>query len=365
MKIRYYISAIAALALAASCTNDAPEVELTVTADKNQVKVGEPVALTITHNVQGLCVFTGEDGHSYYNSAAYLLNGLSEEELKTNIYRESDPDVKPMSYDFSDAEPGASVVGKGLIDVVNANSGQSLIGSEADVVSDPATGKKCLRIVSTHPDWWYQALRINLDSKLGSNQRLTLTMRFEKDILEDIYTGQQHPEIADFCAVVRIAGKARGSNEIVFCDNTVWDIYWAPSLTQAQYSVDLARVVAEWQGGTGLEMETISYVQILFTSAGSIGYVGDIYVDKVEYGDYDYVPFDTADAITLGAGPGTVTYTHTFDKPGEYEMVVLGTNTSWKNYTSDGYKNNIADKISSSEFNYDRQVRFVKIKVTE
>ena len=348
-----------------SCTNDAPEVKLTVIADKTEVAVGEPVTLSITHNVQGLCVFAGDEGHNYYNSAAWLLNGLSEEELKSNIYRESDPDVKPMLYDFSDAIPGASVVGTGMVDVVDANSGNSLIGSEAEIVADPSTGNSSLCIVSTHPDWWYQALRINLDSKLGSNQRLTLTMHFDKDILEDIYTGQQHPEMADFCVVVRAAGKARGQEEVVFNDNTVWDIYWRPSITPTEYTVDLSRVIAEWQGGTGLEMETISYVQILFTATGSVGYVGNIYVDKIEYGEYDYTPFDTAESIVLGSGPGTVTYTHAFEKPGQYEMVVMGTNTSWKNYTSDGYNNSVADKVSANEYNYDRQIRTVKIKVTE
>lgn len=365
MKKLYYISAITALSLTASCSSDAPDVTLTVKADKTEVAVGEPVTLSITHNVQGLCVFTGEDGHNYYNSAAYLLSGVSEDELKSNIYRESDPDVRPMAYDFSDAVPGASMVGDGTVDVVDANSGRSLIGSEADIVLDPATGKNTLRIVSTHPDWWYQALRVNLNSKLGSNQKLTLTMRFEKDILEDIYSGVQHPEIADFCAVIRVAGKAPDSDEIVFNDNTVWDIYWAPSLEAMEYSVDLSRVIAEWQGGTGLEMETISYVQILFTAAGSVGYVGNIYVDKIEYGEYDYVPFDTAEGIVLGSGPGTINYSHTFKKPGEYEMAVLGTNTSWKHYTSDGYNNSVADKVSANEYNYDRQVRFIKIKVTE
>lgn len=365
MKSIYKILSLVSVFAIQSCTNDAPEVKLTVVADKTTVAVGEPVTLSINHNVLGLCVFTGEEGHNYYNSASYLLDGKTEDEIKNNIYREPDPDIKPMIYDFSDAQPGAPVVGAGMVDVVDVNSQNSLIGSEAEVVIDPLTGSPALCIESVHPDWWYQALRINIDSKLGSNQKLTLTMHFEKDVLEDIYNGTKHPEIADFCVVVRAAGKAPDSDEIVFNDNTVWDIYWVPSLELTEYSVDLSRVIAEWQGGTGLEMETLSYVQILFTSAGSVGYVGKIYVDKVEYGEYDFKPFDTAEGILLGNGPGTVTYTHAFDKPGEYEMVVMGTNTSWKHYTSDGYNNSVADKISADEYKYDRQIRSVKIKVTE
>lgn len=359
------ILSLAAVAALASCTSDAPKVNLTVTADKTTVAVGEPVTLSITHNAVGLSVFTGDEGHDYYKSAAYLLQGKSEEEIKSIIYRESDPDIKPMEYSFEDVEPGQAATGQLLVNVVDVNSGNSLIGSEADFVVDPLNGNTALCIESTHPDWWYQALRINLDSKLGSNQRLSLTMHFEKDILEDTYTGVQHPEIGDFCVVVRAAGKAPGSDEIVFSENTVWDIYWAPSLQEQEYSVDLARVIAEWQGGTGLEMETLSYVQILFTSTGSVGYVGKIYIDKVEYGSYDYKPFNTGQSISLGDGPGTTHFTYAFNEPGEYEMVVMATNTSWKHYTSDGYNNFVADKISADEFNFDRELRSVKINVVK
>lgn len=359
-----YITLAVCMAVA-SCTSDAPKVDLTVTADKTTVGVGEPVTLTITHNVQGLSVFTGEEGHNYYKSAAYLLAGKTEEEIKNNVYREPDPDIRPMEYNFSDVQPGDIPTAESLVDVISLNTGGTLVGSEAEFVKDPLTGSTALCIESTHPDWWYQALRINLDSKLGSNQKLTLTMHFDKELLEDTYTGEQHPEIVDFCVVVRAGGKAPESDEVVYSENTVWDIYWAPSLEPKEYSVDLSRVIGEWQGGTGLEMETLSYVQILFTSTGSVGYVGKIYVDKIEYGSYDYKPFDTAEAVSLSEGPGTVKYSHQFDKPGEYEMVVVGTNTSWKNYSSDGYNNSIADKISADEYNYDRQVRSVRIKVTE
>lgn len=358
--LRYTICALAAATY--GCSSDAPDVELTVTADKTDVAVGEPVTLAITHNVQGLCVYNGESGHDYYKSAAYLLKDATEEQLKTQIFREPDPDVTIMEYDFSGDTPGSLTVGGGQVDVINVSSGESLLGSEANIVANTKGGGNCLQITSTHPEWWYQALRINLNTKLGSNQNLTLTMHFDKDVLQDVYTAEEHPEVADFCVVVRIAGKGLGSDEIVFHDNTVWDIYWAPSLDPKQYSVDLSRVVAQWQSGTGLEMETLSYVQILFTTSGSVGYVGNFYIDKIEYGDYDYVAFDTAEGITLGSGPGTVYYTHAFSEPGTYRMVVLGTNTSWKNYSSDGYSSSYAD-VGADEYRYKREMRQVTINV--
>lgn len=365
MKTKYSAFTLAAVLAMAGCTSDAPKVNLTVSADRSTVAVGEPVTLSITHNVVGLSIFTGDEGHNYYKSAAYLLAGKSEDEIKEEIFRDPDPDIKPMLYSFEDINPGDPGSADNYVDVISVNTGETLIGSEAEFVADPLTGQTALCIESTHPDWWYQALRINLDSKLGSNQRLTLTMHFDKDVLSDTYTGVEHPEIVDFCVVVRAGGKAPGSDEVVFSENTVWDIYWAPSLQPADYTVDLSRVIDEWQGGTGLEMETLSYVQILFTSTGSVGYVGNIYIDKVVYGSYDYKPFDTAFTPSLSEGPGTLKFSHVFSEPGEYEMVVVGTNTSWKNYTSNGYNGSVADKVSADEYNYDRQTRSVKITVTE
>lgn len=364
-KIKGYASAAAALAFGlSSCTSEAPDVNLTVTADKTTVAVGEPVTLTITHDALGLSVFNGEKGHDYYNSALYLLQGKTEEEIKNEIFRQPDPDIKPLMYDFSDTKPGDAATASGYVEAVDLRNGGTLIGTEAEFVEGPDGGTS-LCFESTHPEWWYQAIRINTDSKLGSNQKLTLTMRFEKDILEDTNTGEQHPEIVDFCVVVRLGGKAVGSDEVEFSENTVWDVYWKPSKQQQDYSVDLSRVVEQWQAGTGKELETLSYVQILFSATGTVGYVGKFYIDRVTFGDYDYYPFDQGEAIVLGAGPGTYSYTHAFSAPGEYEMVVVGTNTSWKNYHGNGYNGSIDDKISADEYNYSREVRKIKITVTE
>lgn len=347
----------------ASCDSEAPKVELTVTADKTEVAVGEEVTLTIDQNVQGLCVFSGDEGHNYYKSATYILQNATEEELKTKYFRESDPNVKPMNYSFDDAKAGDPVIGNGLVEVLNVNTGDNLMGTNGEVVNDPVTGGKSLKFTSIQPDWWCEGLRINLNTNLGANLMLTLKMRFDHTELQDIYTGAIVPDMLDFCAVVRIGGKAKGSDEIVFSDNTVWDIYWMPSLESTDYSVDLARVVEEWQGGTGLELETISYVQILFTSTGSVGYVGDFYIEKITYGSYDFIPFDTGDGISIVSGPGKITYRHAFEKPGTYDMVVIGTNTSWKNYDKDGYNTDFPNRVSASEYNYATEMKSVTITV--
>ncbi|MCC8176123.1 MAG: DUF5017 domain-containing protein [Bacteroidales bacterium] len=361
MNIRIFI--IPALALVAwSCSHDAPDPVLTVTVDATEINAGQTVTLTIKHNLDGIAIYNGEEGNNYFNSAAYILAGKTEDDLLNNVYRPVDDSVIPLEYDFSDATVGATTIGSGYIEVVNANSGDNLMGSEAEIVNNPDTGGKMLQITSTHPDWWYQALRVNLNSKIGSNTNLTLRMRFDHDYLEDIYTGAQSADITTFGVVVRLAGKAAGSDEVVFNDNTVWDIYWQPSTSWSEYTVDLSRVVSEWQTGTGLEMETINYAQILFVASGSIGYVGNIYVDYVQFGDYDYVAFDTGETITMNNGPGTATYTHTYNTPGEYTIVVIGTTVGDK-VQGASYTNDRVNATGANEYDIKRVIRTIDIKV--
>lgn len=350
-------------AVATACTHEAPEISLTVEADRTTVGVGEPVTLSISHDATaGLVVFNGEEGHTYALSALNCLAGKSEAEIRNAVYRNADPMVKPTVFDFSTFTGSEVFDANSTVTLVNAGSGDCIIPSEGQIV-DTDNGK-ALKITSVHPEWWYQAIRVNLNTRPGANTLLKLTMRFDKDYLTDIHSGEPAPQVPTFMVVVRLAGRTVGSDEVVFSDETVWDIYWAPSTTSTDYSVDLSRIIAAWEGGTGLKMDFIDYAQVLMTTSdGAYGYIGDFWLEKVQFGDYDYIPFDTAEAIGIGAGPGHVTYTHAFSKPGNYEMTVVATSSSLKNYVNGGYKNDPSSKISADEFNMRRELRTVNIRV--
>ena len=77
-----------------------------------------------------------------------------------------------------------------------------------------------LKITSVHPEWWYQALRLHTDAKLGTNKKLNLRMRFDKDILEDVSSGEQRPDITTFQVVIRLGGIGVGETEVIFRDET-------------------------------------------------------------------------------------------------------------------------------------------------
>ena len=346
-----------------SCESEAPEVNLTVTADKVELAAGETVTLSINHNDMLLTVYNGEEGHNYELSADYILAGKSDTALQNHNYRPIDPEILPYACDLADTQAGSTSIKDNLLEVRNANSGDNLIGVEADVVTDSSIGQNALRITSTHPNWWYQAIRVNTNTKLGSDKTMTLRMRFDKNYLEDITTGMKNTDYSTFPVVIRLGGIPEGAEDVVFSDNTVWDIYWNPYTTYTDYTVDLSRIIKAWESGTGKTMAKLAYAQFLFTANGNVGYVGDYYVQKVTYGSYDYKAFDTGEAISTDAGPGVVNYKHTYSKPGTYKIVVIGSTVSGKNYGNGGYKDGYAGKVSADEYNYNKVLKTIEITV--
>lgn len=352
-----------AITMFISCSEEeAPNLHISVEADKTQVKVGEPVTFSVWHNAMALSIYTGDDGHDYKTSAYFLLQGLTGSDLQNNNYRPIDPEITPYNCDFADTQTGSATIKDNLAEVRNAGSGDNLIGSEAEVEYDESIQQNVLRITSVHPEWWYQALRLNTNAKLGTNKKLNLRMRFDKNILEDVSSGEQRPEITTFQVVIRLGGIGAGETDVIFRDETVWDIYWNPNTAYTDYSVDLSSVIDAWQGATGKTMGTLSYIQILFTPSNNAGYLGDYYIASASYGDIDYIPFSTGQSLNINDNSGVVEYQYTYTQPGTYQVVVIGTNTSMKNYSGSGYKDNIGNNINASEYNYN--TRFSTIDIT-
>lgn len=361
-----------AAVLLTACVNEPDPVELNITASATTVSVGQPVTFSITQDAEALAIYTGDEGHDYYKSAHYLLAGLTEAELKEQNYRPVDPEVKKVDIDLAISEPGATTAAEGRIEVLNPNTAQSMLQPElkptqegGQIVADEAAGgQPVLMLQALHPQWWSMAFRIHTDSRLGSNKTLRLRMRFDHPYVSNVNNGEESTGLTTFPVVVRLAGKAVGEDEVIFNDNTVWDILWTPTADYQDFTVDLGRIIPQWEQGTGKAMEHLSYIQVMFTATGTIGYVGGIYLQEASYGDIDYQPFDTGVAINPSEGAGVIDYQHIYTSPGTYKVVVLGTSTSTKNYPNGGYRDSMDGKIGAEEFRYDRQLRETTITVT-
>ena len=348
----------------ASCTEEAVTPSLTLTADKTTVSVGEPVTFHLLQDVQALSLYTGDAGHDYYKSGAYVLRDVTDSELSETIYRPEDTSVKRIDIDMAGSEPGSDVAAGGALEVRHATQGNNLIGTEAAIVYDELAGQNVLRITSIRPDWWYEALRINLNSPLGTDRNLKLTMRFDYPSPSEISTGNPRPDVGASPVVIRLAGKGAGDTEPIFCEETVWDIFWMPTDQYATFVVDLGRVIPAWEAASGRLMEELTYAQILFTATGNVGYVGNIYLSHVSFSDRCYKDFDYGFGISLPDGPGTIDYVYTYSEPGTYRVTAVGTNASYKNYSADGYKKTMDGQVSASEYDYARQLSEMTITVT-
>jgi hypothetical protein len=165
-RIKYteYIFLLLAAVLVSCSDEEASDTRISLEADKQQVSVGEPVTFTIRHNAIAVAIFTGDEGHDFQTSATFILNGKTNDELMNNNYRPVDPSVVPYECDLSETPAGSSAITDNKMEVRDANGGWSLIGSEADVELDPSLQKNVLKVISKNPDWWYQALRFNINS---------------------------------------------------------------------------------------------------------------------------------------------------------------------------------------------------------
>ncbi len=354
-----------------ACSKDEQpdDVQLSVTANKTQVKVGENVQFRVQHNATSLAIFTGDEGHNYDTSAYVLLDGKSETDIQNNVYRPTDPNVIPYRADFSKAQIGETKLLGGLFEVLNANNGESLMGTNAEIVSDTELNQNVLKVTSVNPDWWYEALRMNVNSKVGSDRKLTLRIKHATDVLEEPRTGVKGTA-QQFRVVIRLAGIGEGETDVTFNDASVWDIFWKPSTSYTDYSLDLIRHIEAWQSATGKKMATLSYIQFLFTAdwsdadGANMAYVGDYYIASASYGGISYIPFSTGKALTVSNNSGTLTYDYTYTKAGTYKVVVIGTNNGLKDYSGKGYKEENTT-ATADEYNYNRKTATMEIVVSD
>ena len=333
--MKTHILLISGLLLTAlgGCTKEKPEeVDLSVTAEKTQVRVGDPVTFTIHHNVNALSIYTGDEGHDYLKSIDNVLKGKTSEELQGKNYRPTDPDVKPYKVDFTATQVGSTTLADGAFEVRNANR--------------------------------YEALRLNVNTKVGSDKKMTLRMKFATTTLKSANDESEHPEETKFPIVIRLGGIAEGETAVTFKDDTVWDLFVTPKTEYTDYTFDIGRTIAAWESAVNKKMATLSYIQILFTTVGAnIGYIGDYFVESAKFGSIDYKTFDTGKGITITDNSGVTRYTHKYDKAGTYEVVVVGSSSGFKSYSKDGYKTDVG-AVSANEYKYNNEYRTIKITVT-
>lgn len=368
---KYILAFLGFSSIMFSCSKgDLESPGVVVSVSSQNVKVGETVEFVIEHNALVGSIYTGDDGHNYSLSADFLLSGKSEEDIKNNVYRPIDPDIKKVSFDLSTANPGDAIICGDSVDVIdNNNPDNELINNEAKISFDIETQKSVLEVDLQHPEWWYQALKFKIGSKIGENKKLTIRMKYEFPYLVDLNTDEQFPDLNQIQAVVNLSGYGVGDETPTFNDATVWDIFTTPNIAYHDFQIDLTNVISAWENNVGKTMEKLDYVTIRFVSTTvngtPVGYRGRYYVESASFGDLSYFPFDTGVALNVTDASGVLKYEYTYNEPGEYEAVIVGTNISWKKFSGDGYIYVRGDNLNANEYDYCNQYVRIPITVTE
>lgn len=367
---KYILAFLVLSCFICSCTKgDMESPSVVVSVSSQNVKIGEPVEFVIEHNALVGSIYTGDKGHNYSLSADFLLAGKTEEDIKNNIYRPVDHDIKKVSFDLSTAKPGDDIICGDSVGVIDNNTQVSLINQEAKVVFDIETQKSVLEVDLQHPDYWSQALKFKIGSKIGENKTFSLRMKYEFPYIVDLTTGEQFPDLNQIPVIVNLSGYGVGDDTPTFNTATVWDLFTSPSLEYHDFQIDLADIITEWEKNAGKVMEKLDYVTIRFVSSTvngtNVGYRGKYYVESASFGDFSYFPFDTGVALNVSDATGILKYEYTYNEPGEYEAVIIGTNISWKKFSGDGYIHVRGENLNANEYDYCNQYVRIPIIVSE
>lgn len=360
-----YINNKLTLAIFISCLSlisceryDAEEVSLTATVSSNIVNVGDTVDFTIFHNntARNLVIFTGDAGHQYSLSGDFKLIGLTDQQIADSIYREPNPIIRRFSLNFS---------GQTSIPDVVEHPNMELV----DDALNP--GNKVLK-VQLFPNDWGKVLKVYPRVGVGNeNQDFTINLRFDSN---DIYkkvgdTWVTGSTKANFRVVTEVIGKTTdGVVSWTFNQSNPNGLWYAnvitPNVAYFNHTINLTKWIANWEKANSLKLETIECITMKFIGDNNAAYQGNIYITSMTLGIDGYYAFDTGVCLPITDGSGQNKFSYTYSQPGEYNVTIIGSNNSSKNYENDGYQSG-RNTISGEEYKYNNEYVTIPIQVVE
>lgn len=395
------------LAVFTACKNtEAPDPSISVSLSSNTVKVGEPVTITIHQNTNNVCIYTGDSAHNYMNSAAYLLAGKSEQDLKNGVFLAYDSMGVVKTLDFntiSDPKLG------GVASVVKVDSKGAYIAApgkmDATLVKDTAkiggNGKTVLSLRCTPRAFGgplNQGLEVYPMMVLHQNKRCVIRLRFSTPTIlataNSAIDSLWKPITNGIIPLLYINTKITAVDEGVVPSiptsmslSKQTDPSIVPqtltSVIAGQYyqdlSFDLSSIVTDWEVHNidpktskpkvdpitklPVKMGMLTGIQFLFYGSKSAAFEGTVFVESVTVAGKD-MPFDLGVNLPVSDNSGVLTYKHSFSKPGTYNVTVLGTSFGDKKYSGNGYQTYRGDNINASEYGVKYKNVTVPITVT-
>ena len=337
---------------------EADEVNLSVSASSNIVKVGEVIDFTILHNnaTKNLVIYTGDQGREYGASSDSLLNGLTDQELGDTIYRTPNPLIRKFTLDCTTLETIPSTI-----------EYPNMVLVDDELTPD----MKALKL-ELFPDDWGKVLKFYPRVGVGAeNQNLTIKLRFDsnnlyKKVGTSWVTGSTK---TNFRVVTEVIGKTSDGQVVwVFnqgSPNSLWyNNVLTPSMTYFNQTINLSKWIANWEAGNKLKLQTIECITMKFVGDATAAYAGNIFISNITLGIDGYYPFATGTSLPIINGSGKTKYSFAYSKPGKYNVTVIGTGNSSKNYKEDGYQSGRSD-ITGDEYKYNNKYVTIPIEVVE
>jgi hypothetical protein len=356
------------LAVFSACNRaEAPDPSISVSLSSSTVKVGVPVTITIHQNTSNVTIYTGDSANNYMNSAAYLLAGMSEQDLTKSVYLPYDSLGVFQKIDFtsmSDPKLG------GLGSVVTVNSsGTPIAKPNATLIVDTAkvggNGKTVLSLaVSPRTTALNQGLQVYPNMLLRQNKLCVIRLRFstsnllfsiDKKATWNPITTSVVPNLNIATKITAAAIGAPITQTSLMSDALPTSIVPGSltAIVPGQYyqdlSFDLSNFVIDWETYYKKSMGILTGIQFLFYGTTSAAFEGTVYVESVSVAGKT-MAYDMGVNLPVLDGSGVLTYNHSFTKPGTYNVTVLGTSFGGKSYSGNGYQTNRGDNINATEY---------------
>jgi len=360
-----------------ACDNtDAIDPIVTISSSKATVKVGEMVEISIKHNTNNVSIYTGDSTHNYLNSAAFLLYGKNNKNLKENLYLPTDPYGVVSKADFTTITDGKLTGIGSVVTVVNSK----VVGYPAptfvvDTENEVGNGKNVLslKVSPKAAPAVNQGLQVYPNLTLRQFKLCVVRLRFSEDTLlqkvNNVWSVMSGL-IPKLNIGVRIDALAAGETDVAKSSKyaelvpgvvEASLISLIPSTKYQDFSFDLSRYVLDWETRKKKDMGKLLGVQFYFHGGSKPGFEGNVYIESVTIAG-KVMPFDMGVPLKVVDSNGVLTYKHSYSKPGTYSVKAIGSTYGSKQYSGNGYQTYRGDNINENE--YDRKFKVDSTVIT-
>ncbi len=343
MRKIFLIALCSLTALTTSCKKDglvdgiSTDLDLSFSVDKSTAYVGQEVTFRFNYEAASLALFTGDAGYDYANSYYVLMDGLSEEEMKDDVYLNVNDDITPYEFSFADYQNDSAAQAAGFDLVrgdVSTTDPSSQLGSNGSIEDDG--GVWALNANGIVTTGWNDYMRFDIIDDDGTKYKpidtdktLKLRMRFDVE-----------SSSADFQLLCSLKGiDINGNSQTV--KYGVYDNRGYPSTSYTDYEFDLSTDVAYWESKALYEMVYIEQINIIVRDINGADWT-QYWVSEMSFGGNGYYSMSTGHSVSTSNSSGVATYSYTYDKAGTYDVVAVAVNNGIK--TTDELRITIIDK---------------------